>query len=185
MIRQTFKSLRRVAVAIGCLIVFLAPRCPAAPTENEVKAVFLFHLTQFTAWPTNLNPSTEFVIGILGPDPFGSALEAVVKGEKVGDRPIRILRSNRARDLRQCPLVYVTAQAREPLSEIFADLNEPPTLTVGESDGFIEAGGLIRFKRTPENKIRLQVHLSRVRAEGFHISAQLLRVSDVVPGEVK
>jgi hypothetical protein len=173
--------------AVLLLSGFTEPRCRAAApaTEAEIKAVLLFHLTQFVTWPTSRVSNATFDIGILGPDPFGPALDAVTSGEKVNGKPIRIIRSNRARDLADCPLVYLSPQARESLPRIFQELKEPPTLTVGESEDFIDAGGMIRFRKTPERKIRLQVHLPRVRKNGFNISAQLLRVSDVVEGGSK
>lgn len=183
--RRTFKSLRLGLVVISCLFILSAKRgLAASPTENEVKAVLLFHLTQFVTWPTNASQSPDFLIGILGPDPFGDSLDAVMKGEKVGTRAIRIVRSNRARELIDCSLVYVSPQAREPLSQIFNVLKELPTLTVGENDDFIDDGGMIRFKPN-DRKIRLQVQLPRARSQGFNISAQLLRVSDVVQGDAK
>ena len=157
-----------------------------APTEAELKAVLLYHLTQFVTWPVaSTNSSSEFVIGILGPDPFGPALDAVVKGEKVAGRPIRVVRANRAIDLTESALVYVSPQVREPLARIFQELKESPTLTVGESEDFMEAGGMIRFRKTPDRKVRLQVHLTRARGSGFNVSAQLLRVCDVVQGGAK
>jgi hypothetical protein len=173
------------AVAALLLLSFFLPQrvSAAAPaSEAEIKAVLLFHLTQFVTWPTSSVKSATFDIGVVGPDPFGGALDTVVAGEKANGKPIRIVRSSRARDLPDCPLVFVSAQARESLSRIFTDLGNRPTLTVGDTEEFIEQGGMIRFRRTPEKKIRLQIQLNRARQSGLNISAQLLRVSDVIPG---
>ena len=146
----------------------------------------LFHLTQFVTWPAvSTNESPDFVIGILGPDPFGPALDEVAKGEKVGNRPIRVVRANRVRELNGCSLVYVSPQARERLARIFQELRGPPALTVGETADFLDEGGMVRFRRMPERKVRLQINLQRARQSGFNISAQLLRVCDVVQGENK
>lgn len=175
-------SVRWVAVATVAWIALLA-RTSAAPlpSDAELKSVLLFHLTQFIAWPASAtNGSSEFVIGILGPDPLGPALDAVVKGETVGGRPIRVIRRNRARDLSGCALLYVSPQHREPLARVMDGAKDPPVLTVGESEEFLAEGGMIRFRKTAERKIRLQVHLTRARNAGFNISAQLLRVADVV-----
>src|SRR5690242_2289016 len=45
--------------------------------EYEIKAVFIFKLTQFTEWPTAAftNENSPLVIGIIGNDPFGSLLD--------------------------------------------------------------------------------------------------------------
>jgi hypothetical protein len=180
------RSLPTIA-AVLLLMAWPESRCRAAApaSEAEIKAVLLFHLTQFVTWPTSSVTSATFDIGVLGPDPFGPVLDAVVSGEKVNGKPIRILRSTRAQDLRNCPLVYVSPQGREPLARLFEELRKPPTLTVGESQEFLDEGGMIRFRKTPERKIRLQIFLDRVRQAGFNLSAQLLRVSDVTQGGAK
>ncbi|HWN97359.1 MAG TPA: YfiR family protein [Methylomirabilota bacterium] len=174
----------RAVMAAGWLIVLTVAQGRAAPpaTEAELKAVLLFHLTQFVTWPAASSNQTEFVIGILGPDPFGPALDSVIKGETVGGRPIRVIRYNRARDLIGSSLVYVSPQARGSPSRIFEEFKTPPVLTVGESTDFLHDGGMIRFKRTSERKIRLEIQLTRARESGLNINAQLLRVSDVVEG---
>jgi hypothetical protein len=173
------------AAALAGLIFLGALRCPAAspPSDAELKAVLLFNLTQYVTWPaSSTNQSSEFLIGILGPDPLGPALEQVVQGETVGGRPIRVVRRSRARELVDCALVYVSPQARERLSRIFGELRERPSLTVGESSDFLAEGGMVRLRKTPEQKIRVQVDLQHAREHGFNISAQLLRVADVVQG---
>lgn len=168
------------------MLCLVTTRGAPQPTESELKAVLLFHLTQFTTWPaTNTAHEGEFVIGILGPDPFSGALAAVTKGEKVNGHPIHIERSNRARNLTHCALVYVSPQFRDSVPRALNELRQGTILTVGETDQFIEAGGMVRLKKTEDQKIRLQVHLSRVRASGLNISAQLLRVSEVLENDRK
>jgi hypothetical protein len=172
---------------IGCAgIVIASPARAAAPaTEAELKAVLLFHLTQFVTWPSASSNQSEFVIGILGPDPFGPALDAVIKGENVKGRPIRVIRSNNVRALSGCSLIYLSPQLRDVSPRIFDEFENPPPLTVGERSDFLDEGGMVRFKKTADRKIRLQVHLDHARQNGFQISAQLLRVCDVVQGGQK
>jgi len=157
---------------------------PAPPKESEVKAVLLFHLTRFVTWPqtTFTNDATPFVIGVLGPDPFDGALDVVVKGEKVGSHPITIVRANTARALTNCQIVYVSPEAREPLPKIFDTWKTAPTLTIGEAGDFISRGGMMRFKKSADRKVRVEIDLDRVRRNSITVSAQLLRVCDVLGG---
>lgn len=157
-------------------------RAAAPPSEAELKAVLLFRLTQFVTWPSASSNDNVFAIGILGPDPFGEALNTVIRGEAVDGRPIRIVRANRADELAGCALIYVSPQSRESPFRVFETFQGTPALTVGESSDFLSEGGMIAFRRTSENKIRLQINLARARRNGFNISAQLLRVSDVIQG---
>lgn len=172
------------AACFALALCSVGPPLQAAPSpkENEVKAVLVFHLTRFVSWAATPSNDTAFVIGVLGPDPFGGALDAVVKGEKLGERPILVKRATMASDLRDCQIVYVSPEAREADLRIFETLGASSILTVGESSDFLVNGGMIRFKKNPERKLRLEVNLRRIRDHGLNVSAQLLRVSDVTDG---
>lgn len=154
----------------------------ALPEENA-KAALVYHLTQFITWPET--GRDVFRIGILGPDPFGTALDEVVYGERVGQRRIEIRRSNLASRLSDCDLVYISPRSRERPSTALPAFAGRRVLTVGESDGFLADGGMIQLVRTPERKIRLRIHLEHVRSRDLHVSAQLLRVSEVLGGPGK
>ena len=90
----------RVMVAL-CLALALSP-CdssaqPAPAKEYQVKAVFLFNFAQFVEWPaeTPAGGETNFVIGVLGDDPFGAFLDKTVEGEKVNNRTLHLSRNFR------------------------------------------------------------------------------------------
>src|SRR3990172_10053935 len=48
------------------------------PSEYQVKAAILFNFAKFVEWPDAAfpDPATPIIIGVLGEDPFGSALDA-------------------------------------------------------------------------------------------------------------
>ncbi len=54
---------------------------------------------------------TPFVIGILGQDPFGSALDDAVRGETVNGRPLVVKRFASAADLRPCQILFIDRSA--------------------------------------------------------------------------
>ena len=69
----------------------------AAPSEYQVKAVFVFNFSQFVEWPQETFDAQgkPFVIGVLGTDPFGQRLDEAVKGETVNERPLVVRRFHR------------------------------------------------------------------------------------------
>jgi hypothetical protein len=172
------------AIALATTLAGLCRAPAAAPAgETELKAVLLFHITQFVTWPAASNQQPEFIIGVLGSDALATALDEVVKGETVNNRPIRVMRSDDPARLRDCDLLYVSPTIRQPLGRVMEEMKRrPSTLVVGETDGFLDQGGHIRLRQTSARKIRLQIHLGNARGNGFQISAQLLRVADVVGG---
>src|ERR1043166_7669965 len=76
----------------------------AAPTDYQVKAVFLFNFAQFVEWPSTAfaNDTSPVVIGILGDDPFGVVLEATLKGEVARGRKIVVKHFTTEDDPREC-----------------------------------------------------------------------------------
>lgn len=166
-------SLRRI---LRCALLLLAAGLlRAAVPEAELKSVLLFHLTQFVQWPpAAVRPG--FVIGVLGPDEFGPALDQAVSNEQIAGKPIQVRRANTASELAGCQLVYVSGEARQSMPEILADLGPTPALLVGDSSDFLADGGMIRFALTNSRRIQLEVQLDHLRSAGLSISAQLLRV---------
>jgi hypothetical protein len=173
-------SLRAKLLRFAALIALCTGCAQAAPqlTEAKLKAAFLFHFTQFVEWPVAVFPAPDapFLIGILGPDPFGGALQDIVRGEKVGLHPLIVRGVSGYQAERNCQILYVTKVAESLLDP--AKLNTDPVLTVGESAAFYEAGGLIEFI-TDHRHVRLRVNLTAARARSLVISAKLLRVAEV------
>jgi hypothetical protein len=148
------------------------------PTEYEVKAAFLLKFTDYVEWPAAANDAKDFTIGVLGDDPFGSVLDQSVQGKSTGSRPLRVVRANDIKDLKGCQIVFIVVSEPERLSAVLADLNHDPVLTVGESDAFTRAGGMIRFF-TEKNRVRFEVNLEAAEQAALRISSKLLKVARI------
>lgn len=175
-------------VAFGWLL--LGPMVPAVtaaaptPDEYQVKAVFLFNFAQFVEWPAQafLNKSSPLVIGILGDDPFGPYLDEVVKGEKVGARPLQVRRFRRVEDIGDCHILFIGASESEALEKIVAQLQGRSILTVGDMEAFARRGGMVRFV-TENGKIRLKIYVEAAKANQLKISSKILSPATIVgPG---
>lgn len=165
-----------------CLCLALSPAAaqPESPREHEVKAVFLFNFARFVEWPASQAATNEnaLLIGILGEDPFGSALDHAVQNETIRELPIVIRRAKRIEDLPPCHLLYINLKDLQKVQAILRSLAGRGVLTVGEGEGFTRAGGMIAF-RTEQQRVRFLINLDVAEREGFHISSKLLKVADV------
>src|ERR1700704_1156281 len=85
---DTFAGLTLVLATLLSLVVSGLANSTVASPEYQVKAVFLFNFAQFVDWPPQSfeDAAAPFVIGVLGMDPFGSALEGAVRGESLDGR---------------------------------------------------------------------------------------------------
>jgi YfiR/HmsC-like len=170
-------------VAVRLALVLLAGLSIAAsgPTEYQVKAIFLFNFTQFVDWPSESfpDPQAPFVIGVLGHDPFGRALDDAVRGETVNGRSLIVQRYARLADLRPCQILFIDRSARAEAQQALETLEHERTLTV--SDFQLESARevIIRFM-SDNRKIRLRINVDSARDAGLTISSKLLRPSQVV-----
>jgi hypothetical protein len=150
--------------------------------EYQLKAVFLYNFAQFTDWPTNAFASTNspIVIGVLGADPFGSALEDTVRGEIVHGRRLVVEHYRRADEIRTCHILFISQSETRTLEQQLDILKGKPVLTVSDIEQSAFRGAMIRLV-TEKNKIRLRVNLDAVKASNLVISSKLLRAAEIVP----
>jgi hypothetical protein len=148
--------------------------------EYDVKAVFLFNFAQFVDWPADAfpTPETPFTIGILGSDPFGRALDDVVREERVRNRKVVVRHFQRVEEVRVCHILFIGTSEARRLPQILAELQGRPILTVSELDQFAPQGGMIRFY-TEAAKVRLRINNEAARLAHLTISSKLLRLADV------
>jgi hypothetical protein len=162
-----------------------APARTATPGEYQVKAVYLFNFSGFVQWPAAAfaSPTAPFVIGILGSDPFGDTIDAVVRGESLDGRPLEVRRLRTAAEAKDCNILFISRQERARLHDTIEALRGRSVLTVTDIDGAEQHGAMIvLFNR--DNRIRMRINLAAARASNLVISSKLLRPAEVIGAEV-
>src|SRR6202790_2674826 len=163
--------LKRLGILIVALCVSLswAPeavaQAPEAPVSSEylIKAGFIYNFAKFVEWPsaTFAQPDSPIVIGVLGTDPFGNVLDRIVEDKKIGPRGFVVKRykwGKDLKDLKDCKILFVSASERAHIDEVLQSVKGLPILTVGETPGFAERGGVIRFT-LEDNRGRFEVNV--------------------------
>jgi hypothetical protein len=174
--------LRATGAAVVCVLLAGAA---SQPSEYQVKAVFLFHFTQFVEWPSTAfdTPADPMVIAVLGADPFGSFLDEVVRDESVDGRPIVVRRYARPEEVGPAHILFISGTEVDQLEQALALLSGRSILTVGEGEDFAARGVMIRF-RTLENRVRLRINVGALRSAGLSVSSKLLRSAELVNPDV-
>ena len=149
-------------------------------TEYEVKAAFMYQFIAFINWPPESfkDDTTPFTIGVLGKDPFEEILDNMIKNKKAHNRTIKIMRSEKPEDLKQCHIVFVCSSEQENADTVLDTLSTSSTLTIGEWDSFTKQGGIIRFMLR-KNKIAFEINNDNAQNAGLKISSQLLNLAQV------
>lgn len=148
------------------------------PSESRLKAAFLFNFAKFVEWPPEAfaGKTAPLVIGVLGENPFGKDLEQTIQGKTVNDRPLQVKEYRSVAEATNCHILFICASEKKRLPEIFEALRGTAVLTVGETDRFIQAGGMINFV-VEGNKIRFEIKDETARKVKLKISSKLLNLA--------
>jgi uncharacterized protein DUF4154 len=148
----------------------------AAP-EYQIKAAYLINFAKLVEWPAPAKGPV--VIAVFGQDPFGDVLDRTVLGKSVDGRPLVVQRLSHLEQLKGCQILFVSAAEKKRLGAIFSSLRGEPVLTVGDFQGFLEAGGSVAFT-IDQSRVRFDVSLPAARQAGLRISARLLNLARLV-----
>jgi hypothetical protein len=162
-------------------IVILLGLVPAAagaqqPTlEYDVRAAFILNFVRYVEWPPP-ERQAPLQICVLGENPFGDRLTAVVSGEQWQGGVMEVRLVADVRSATACHLLYVPAAAMSRFTAGAALVTARPVLTVGEHERFLDEGGIMRLF-VEENRVRFSVSQRSADRAGLQISSRLLRLA--------
>ncbi len=132
-------------------------------------------------WPpgTFANANDPIGICIVGQNPFGSTLENMVQGKKVGDRIFAVRRIADTQQASQCQILFIGATEWKRTRTLLDGVKGTGVLTVGETDDFTALGGIIAF-RLDGPRVRIQVDLQTAEHARLRISSKLLSLAEIV-----
>lgn len=157
----------------------LSAQAPAFD-EYQVKAAFLYNFAKFVEWPpgTFANSIDPIGICIVGQNPFGSTLENMVQGKKVGDRVFEVRRLPDTQQAKGCQILFIGAGEWKRVRALLDVLKGAPVLTVGETDDFTSIGGVIAFQLEGP-RVRIQIALNSAERAKLRISSKLLSLAEI------
>lgn len=171
----------RILCGLFCCVVCCLSACADASKEYQIKAAFLFNFTKFIEWPAAAfaDDSAPIVIGVCGSNPFGAELHNIVEDRKINGREIVVKTVDTAAEAAKCHVLYFSAAANGSLAQMLPALEKTAVLTVGESERFTSAGGVINFVLEAD-KVRFEINSAAADKAGLKISAQLQKLARTV-----
>jgi len=166
-----------IIVLLFCLLLGFGGSAAAQYTTTQVKAAFLFNFAKFTNWPTQHSPQQtgELIVGIMGRDPFGPALQPF-RDYRIHGRPVRIRDISTLAEARGCHILFIAASESPRLRQILQQLPQSGLLTVSDIPGFAARGGMIELLKI-DQRIRFIINLDASRKAGLTLSAHLLKLA--------
>lgn len=187
----------------GCALLAAAPGAAQEPvlrtgSAAHVEAAYLVNFLRFCEWPATAagDPGTPLVISVVGSERAAKVVKDVVEaaGPIAGravlvhrvdyrgqrDRTARAQRQALHR-LRASHLVFVDRSAAQEMEGVVRDLLGLPVLTVGNMDGFLEAGGMLELVPAGRN-IVFAAAPGAIQRAGLVLSAKVLKLARHVEG---
>jgi len=171
----------RVSIKIRWLTVVLAfslmpgwPASPAADSEDELRAATVWLFMQYS----QLTPGADgaVTVGVMGRASFEQALRRTLEGKSSGGHPVRVVEIQS--DLRCCQVVYLATGKSEEIRQVLQTAQPLHTLTIGESDRFLEHGGAVNLFIS-DGHIGFETSLDALDRCGVTISSNLLKFGQI------
>jgi hypothetical protein len=154
-----------------------------SPTENQVKAAYLFNFLKFVEWPDDppADPRAKWVIGFVGDTPIGDELNRLVEGKNVLGRDLQVKKFQDSDNLRGCNILFISESEKKRLPSILTALRGSSVLTVADMDNFIGGGGMIQFM-VEDARVRVAIDVGATSRAHLKVSSKLLALARVVAG---
>jgi hypothetical protein len=173
----------RVPWAVFLVALFVSGAQAQSPSagEYQVKAAFLYNFAKFVEWPASSfsDASTPLRICVFGQDPFGQELRDIANEKTVNGRKLQV---NQVADLqaaKACHILFIASSEKARLKQVLEGLRETEALTVGDTKGFVEQGGMINFV-LENDRVRFEVNQKAAEQAGLKVSSKLLNVAKSV-----
>jgi len=180
--RATLRRTSAIVLLVGLtawrpLAANNAPRSP----EYLIKAAYLYNFAMFVDWPSRAFPSpgSPIVVGIVGRDPFGWALDQTVENKRISKRPITIERLQPHEDLTHCQILFIDQSEGARVAELAQRLHDRPILIVDDAVDGGRRGGTIDFI-VDDNRVGFAINRDMARRAGLTISSKMLGLARAV-----
>jgi hypothetical protein len=169
---------RRMLLSIALLLLLLEPQLARgqAVSEYQVKAAYLYNFAKFVDWPAEsfTSPTAPIRLCVLNDRPFQTRLEQIVNGKNIIGRPVLAIPVQTGEESRDCQVLFISS-SQQP-RHIFDLLQGASILTVGETTGFLEEGGIINFV-IQGDQVHFQVNHKTATKARLRMSSRLLSLA--------
>ena len=176
--RVTHNSLWCAVLAVTSLFPISGSLLWGQQDERAVRAAFVFNLTKYVSWP---GAHDRLVLGVIGEESIGPVLKQILDGKLSDGRRITVVMHPMDAELKECDLLYVAESAPAKIQSILDRVGSRAVLTVGETDQFTRAGGMVGLVRSGD-QIEIEVNRDALRIHQLEMSSRLLKLAVIVSG---
>jgi hypothetical protein len=103
-------------------------------------------------------------------------MDEVLKGKTVNGRGFVVRHLKWGMDVKDCNILFVSSSEVPHMDDLFRIVRGLPILTIGETPGFAQRGGIINFV-LEDNKVHFEVNVEAAKQANITISSRLLSLA--------
>lgn len=179
---EYLRSIERSLLPIVLMCVLFVNSVPSAFAdsirirEEKIKVAVIYKLLKFVEWPEeSIRDGDSFCMCIVGKNQFGNTLDNL-NGQHIKGSVVDVAYPSSIEQLDYCHALFITGADDGELREFLRQDSSRPLLTIGESDGFIDRGGMIGLF-TKNNRVRFEINVKSAKNNGLAMSYQLQRLA--------
>jgi hypothetical protein len=180
-------SILRQILTINLLlaIVTLSNQVIASPREDAIKSGFLYNFARYSEgeW-FNANKEKSYNICSFNSE-FTTTASLTLKNLTIESRPVivNLLTKDNLSEI-GCNTLFISKQDMGLWPDLIAQRNLIGIMLVGESEGFLSAGGDINFFIVG-GKVRFEINPNSLRRSNINMSSKVLRLGRIYTGELE
>ncbi len=168
-----------LVIAVVLLHAGPTPLGAGEASEAHIKAAIVYKVTKFVTWPgDSLATTGPCTLGIVGEGEVQAALRGL-ENRLVAGRPLAIVDVSDPDALERCHIVYFGSGSEAVADSMVEALANAPILTVSDTEGFAEGGGMLELVRQ-RNRIGFAINKAAVDRSGVRFGSQLLKMAHIV-----
>lgn len=172
-----------IQACIGCLLA-LPANCQPSNTEYRLKASYLMAIADFVQWPVTdeakaANPQSALRLCVIGSYEFGAMLGQ--EASRAGNRShrIEVRWVHNEKELKGCQIIFVSQSEIRNYGKILNATKGTPALTIGETDKFLDAGGIVELA-FEKDTLKFKINLEAAHTSQLRLDARLLAMAHLV-----
>ncbi|WP_293268825.1 YfiR family protein [Neptunomonas sp.] len=171
------ESCRKILLLLALGMYSIPAYCSEFDREITLKTGFIFNFSRFGQWESNFSDKANFTL--CSPDRiFVEVARKNLAKKRVGKLPIKVIETSVNDDYEACDVIFITKQFYLNWKDNFSHPVSKGVMLIGESKGFIQAGGHINFFLLG-GKIRFEVSIKNLKNSGLQLSSKVLRLGKI------
>jgi hypothetical protein len=147
-------------------------------SDAQVEAAYVYNFAKFVEWPERKFASSNAPIRfcVMNDFAFEANMSRTVIGKSIAGHPLQVVQVRDTSGAMQCHVLFVNAMQERQLRHMHELLRESNVLTIGETDTFVEEGGIINFF-LQDDQVQFRINDKAAREAGLYLSSRLLSLA--------